>query len=38
VRLAPPLILTVPEADSFVAALPGILDAASVVLAGQETS
>jgi acetylornithine/N-succinyldiaminopimelate aminotransferase len=36
VRLAPPLILTAAAADSFVAALPGILDAASVVLAGQE--
>jgi acetylornithine aminotransferase len=36
VRLAPPLILTEHEADSFVAALPAILDAASVVLAGQE--
>ncbi len=38
VRLAPPLVLTAAEADSFVAALPGILDAASVVLAGQESS
>jgi acetylornithine aminotransferase len=37
VRLAPPLILSRAEADTFVAALPGILDAASVVLAGQET-
>jgi acetylornithine/N-succinyldiaminopimelate aminotransferase len=37
VRLAPPLVLTAAEADSFVAALPGILDAASVVLAGQES-
>jgi acetylornithine/N-succinyldiaminopimelate aminotransferase len=37
VRLAPPLILSAAEADSFIAALPGILDAASVVLAGQET-
>jgi acetylornithine/N-succinyldiaminopimelate aminotransferase len=36
VRLAPPLILSRAEADTFVAALPGILDAASVVLAGQE--
>jgi acetylornithine/N-succinyldiaminopimelate aminotransferase len=36
VRLAPPLVLTAAEADSFTAALPGILDAASVVLAGQE--
>jgi acetylornithine/N-succinyldiaminopimelate aminotransferase len=36
VRLAPPLILTQAEADTFIAALPGILDAASVVLAGQE--
>ena len=36
VRLAPPLILTEQEADSFIAALPAILDAASVVLAGQE--
>lgn len=38
VRLAPPLILSVEEADSFVAALPAILDAASVVLSGQEAS
>jgi acetylornithine/N-succinyldiaminopimelate aminotransferase len=37
VRLAPPLILSGQEADSFIAALPGILDAASVVLAGQES-
>ena len=36
VRLAPPLILTAAEADTFIAALPNILDAASVVLAGQE--
>jgi acetylornithine aminotransferase len=36
VRLAPPLILSAAEAHSFTAALPGILDAASVVLAGQE--
>jgi acetylornithine aminotransferase len=36
VRLAPPLILTAAEADTFISALPGILDAASVVLAGQE--
>jgi acetylornithine/N-succinyldiaminopimelate aminotransferase len=36
VRLAPPLILTAAEADTFTGALPGILDAASVVLAGQE--
>jgi acetylornithine aminotransferase len=36
VRVAPPLILSAAEADSFIAALPGILDAASVVLAGQE--
>jgi acetylornithine/N-succinyldiaminopimelate aminotransferase len=36
VRLAPPLVLTTAEADSFIAALPAILDAASVVLAGQE--
>src|SRR5215469_1416980 len=36
VRLAPPLILSAAEADSFTAALPGILDTASVVLAGQE--
>jgi acetylornithine aminotransferase len=35
VRLAPPLILSAPEAGSFTAALPGILDAASVA-AGQE--
>ena len=38
VRLAPPLILSADEADSFTAALPGILDAASVVLAGQDAS
>jgi acetylornithine/N-succinyldiaminopimelate aminotransferase len=37
VRLAPPLILSAAEADSFTAALPGILDAASVVLVGQES-
>jgi len=36
VRLAPPLILSAAEADSFTTALPGILDAAGVVLAGQE--
>ena len=36
VRLAPPLILSAAEADSFIGALPGILDAAGVVLAGQE--
>jgi acetylornithine/N-succinyldiaminopimelate aminotransferase len=36
VRLAPPLVLTAAEADAFIGALPGILDAASVVLAGQE--
>src|SRR5262249_29311601 len=36
VRLAPPLILSAAEADSFIAALPGILDAAGVVLAGQD--
>jgi len=36
VRIAPPLILTTSEAGSFIAALPGILDAASVVVAGQE--
>jgi acetylornithine aminotransferase len=36
VRLAPPLVLSAAEADSFTAALPGILDAAGVVLAGQE--
>jgi len=36
VRLAPPLILSKAEADSFVAALPGILDAASMILGGQE--
>jgi acetylornithine/N-succinyldiaminopimelate aminotransferase len=35
IRLAPPLVLTAGEADSFTAALPGILDAASV-LASQE--
>jgi acetylornithine/N-succinyldiaminopimelate aminotransferase len=38
VRLAPPLILSAAEADSFIAALPAILDAASVVLAGQDAS
>ncbi len=38
VRIAPPLILSAAEADDFIAALPAILDAASVVLAGQETS
>jgi acetylornithine/N-succinyldiaminopimelate aminotransferase len=38
VRLAPPLILTADEADSFTAALPAILEAASVVLSGQDTS
>ena len=36
VRLAPPLILTAEEADSFIRALPEILEAASVVLPGQE--
>jgi len=36
VRLAPPLVLSMGEADSFIAALPGILETASVVLAGQE--
>jgi acetylornithine aminotransferase len=36
VRLAPPLILSADEAATFLAALPAILDAASV-LAGQET-
>jgi acetylornithine/N-succinyldiaminopimelate aminotransferase len=35
VRVAPPLVLTAAEAASFTAALPGLLDAASV-LAGQE--
>jgi acetylornithine aminotransferase len=38
VRLAPPLILSQAEADSFIAALPKILDAASVVLSGQDGS
>jgi len=38
VRLAPPLILSEAEADSFVAALPGILDAASMILGGQESA
>jgi acetylornithine/N-succinyldiaminopimelate aminotransferase len=28
-RLAPPLILTTEQADSFITALPGILDAAT---------
>ena len=37
VRIAPPLVLSAAEAASFTAALPGILDAASV-LAGQEAS
>jgi acetylornithine/N-succinyldiaminopimelate aminotransferase len=36
IRLAPPLVLTPAEADSFIAALPGILDTASVVPAGGE--
>jgi acetylornithine/N-succinyldiaminopimelate aminotransferase len=36
VRLAPPLVLTAGEADSFTRALPEILEAASVVLPGQE--
>jgi acetylornithine/N-succinyldiaminopimelate aminotransferase len=36
IRLAPPLVLTLAEADSFTAALPGILDAASVVPASGE--
>ncbi len=35
VRIAPPLVLSSQEAASFTAALPGILDAASV-LASQE--
>ena len=35
VRIAPPLVLSAPEAASFTAALPGILDAASM-LASQE--
>jgi acetylornithine aminotransferase len=34
-RLAPPLILTTEQADSFVAALPGILDAAASVAAAK---
>ncbi len=38
VRIAPPLILSAAEADAFIAALPAILDAASVVLAGQDAS
>jgi len=29
IRLAPPLIITEPQLDGFVAALPGILDAVS---------
>jgi acetylornithine/N-succinyldiaminopimelate aminotransferase len=37
VRLAPPLILSAEQAGTFTAALPAILDAANVVLAGQET-
>jgi acetylornithine/N-succinyldiaminopimelate aminotransferase len=36
VRLAPPLILTADEADSFAAALPAILEAASVVAPGKD--
>jgi acetylornithine/N-succinyldiaminopimelate aminotransferase len=36
VRLAPPLVLTVAEAETFIAALPRILDAASVVAPGQD--
>jgi acetylornithine aminotransferase len=36
VRLAPPLILTAAEADTFTRALPAILEAASVVAPGQE--
>ena len=35
VRLAPPLILTTEQADSFLAAWPGILDAAYAKLGGQ---
>ncbi len=34
IRLAPPLILTDAQADSFLAALPGILDTASLTAAG----
>ena len=34
IRLAPPLILTDTQADSFLAALPGILDTASLTAAG----
>jgi acetylornithine aminotransferase len=36
VRLAPPLILTGEQADSFIAALPGVLTQAASVLAGNE--
>jgi acetylornithine aminotransferase len=36
VRLAPPLILTGEQADSFIAALPGVLTQAARVLAGNE--
>jgi acetylornithine/N-succinyldiaminopimelate aminotransferase len=35
VRLAPPLILTAAEADTFIAALPAVLEAASVVAPGE---
>ena len=36
VRLAPPLILTAAQADAFLAALPGILDAAAPAAGGKE--
>jgi acetylornithine aminotransferase len=37
IRLAPPLVLTPAEADSFAAALPGILDTAAEVARGSAT-
>ena len=36
IRLAPPLILTEQQADSFVTALPGILDAAQATTQAQK--
>jgi acetylornithine/N-succinyldiaminopimelate aminotransferase len=36
-RLAPPLVITAAEIDTFVAALPGLLDAAHAVLTAQTT-
>ena len=37
-RLAPPLILTTEQADTFVAALPGVLDVASLHAANGKVS